>query len=176
MHLVALCSDLCSERSGPIADLERLMQETGRFKRMLHRVGQRSAAASRERSANWLLLAVKSRGPLRLADLAAACYIDASTASRQTTDLITRGLLRRQADPDDGRASLLALTDDGERALAELIRAREEFFAAALADWDPDDIQRLAELLTRFTDAIGAQADRQLSDHDESTDVRKAAR
>lgn len=156
-----------------IKDIERLIHETGRLKRMFQRLGQQAPGESRDRSANWLLFAIWRHGPIRLAELATATYIDASTASRQTADLVDRGLLMRQADPADGRASLLALTDAGERAVRDLIRAREEFFTTALADWEPDDIRQLAELLGRFADAIGNQADRPADD--KTSEVRKVA-
>jgi DNA-binding MarR family transcriptional regulator len=141
-------------------DIERVINEMVRLKRLIHRLGQRPQDAPRPRSANWLLFAVRHRGPLRLADLAAACYIDASTASRQTAELVAQGLLRRESDPSDGRVSLLALTDEGEQAVQELIRQREEFFTSALAEWDDADVRQLAELMGRLTDSLDAQADR----------------
>lgn len=159
-----------------ISDIERLITQTGRFKRLFQRLAQQGSSGSRDRSANWLLFAVRHHGPLRLADLASTCYIDASTASRQTAGLVTRGLLERRADPADGRASLLALTDDGERAVQEMIRAREDFFATALADWKDDDVRRVADLLERLTDALLDEAERRVPDHDHPPQKRKAAR
>jgi DNA-binding MarR family transcriptional regulator len=178
MHLVVGCT---RTRERAISDLERLISETARFKRLFQRLAHHSPSGGRDRSANWLLFAVRHHGPVRLADLASACYIDASTASRQVADLVTRGLLERRADPADGRASLLALTDDGERAVQVMIRAREEFFTGALADWDDDDVRRLADLLSRLTDDLLDQAERRAPDHDHpsnrrSLDRRKAAR
>ena len=155
-------------------DIERVINEMVRLKRLIHRLGQRPQDAPRPRSANWLLFAVRHRGPLRLADLAAACYIDASTASRQTAELVAHGLLRREPDPTDGRASLLALTDEGEQTVQDLIKQREEFFTSALAEWDDDDVRRLAELMGRLTDSLDAQADRP-SDRAEALDPRKVA-
>ena len=155
-------------------DIERVINEMVRLKRLIHRLGQRPQDAPRPRSSNWLLFAVRHRGPLRLADLAAACYIDASTASRQTAELVTQGLLGREPDPTDGRASLLALTEEGEQTVQDLIKQREEFFTSALAEWNDDDVRRLAELMGRLTDALDAEADRP-SVRSEVLDPRKVA-
>ncbi len=141
-------------------EIESVIHEMVRLKRLIHRLGQAPHDAPRARSANWLLFAVRHRGSIRLADLAAACYIDASTASRQTAELVAQGLLRRESDPADGRVSLLTLTDEGEQVVQELIEQRKAFFGSALADWDCDDVRQLAELMSRLTDALDAQADR----------------
>ena len=151
-------------------EIESVIHEMVRLKRLIHRLGQAPHDAPRARSANWLLFAVRHRGSIRLADLAAACYIDASTASRQTAELVAQGLLRRESDPADGRVSLLTLTDEGEQVVQELIEQRKAFFGSALADWDCDDVRRLAELMGRLTDALDAQADRP-----ETFDSRKVA-
>ncbi|HKE71132.1 MAG TPA: MarR family transcriptional regulator [Nocardioidaceae bacterium] len=141
-------------------EIESVIHEMVRLKRLIHRLGQAPHDAPRARSANWLLFAVRHRGSIRLADLAAACYIDASTASRQTAELVAQGLLRRESDPADGRVSLLTLTDEGEQVVQELIEQRKAFFGSALADWDYDDVRQLAVLMGRLTDALDAQADR----------------
>ncbi|HYJ70496.1 MAG TPA: MarR family transcriptional regulator [Nocardioidaceae bacterium] len=129
------------------------------FKRLIHRLGGQSSDARRQRSAYGLLFTIRHRGPIRLADLATACYIDASTASRQVAELVSDGLIERQADPHDGRASLLALTDKGEQAIQELIRRRDAFYTAALSDWNADDIRQLADLLERLNRDLDEQAD-----------------
>ena len=160
-----------------IADTERLVNELIRLNRVIHRLKHGPADAPRQRSAYWLLFAIREHGPIRLADLANACHIDASTASRQTAELVAEGLLRREADPADGRASLLAITDTGEQTVRELIGRRKEFFASVLSDWDSDDVQYTADLLGRLADAIGERVDRRVPDPDEtSDDVRKVAR
>jgi DNA-binding MarR family transcriptional regulator len=164
---------IATTRAVTISDIEQLINELVRLKRMIHRIGQRSPEAARQRSASWLLFAIRARGPIRLADLATACYIDASTASRQTAELVADGLLRRDSDPTDGRVSLLALTDEGERAVREMLRRREEFFTAALSDWTDDDVRRLAELMGRLTDAIDEQAERRALDPPPTDDARK---
>lgn len=69
----------------------------------------------------------------RQAAVARAAGADANTASQIVRGLERRGLVRRERDPADARALVLALTDEGlELARSCAARARalnEEFFA-----------------------------------------------
>lgn len=91
-------------------------------------------------------------GPMRSSALAEVMYSDPSTVSRQVTQLVDRGLVERQPDPTDGRASVLAATDEG-RAVAARIRARRnEKLGQVLVDWPVDDLTEFARLMDRFVD------------------------
>ncbi|GIH15923.1 MarR family winged helix-turn-helix transcriptional regulator [Rugosimonospora africana] len=100
-----------------------------------------------------LLRTVAAEGPMRASALAASVHSDLSTVSRQTTALVADGLLERRADPVDGRASLLAVTEAGQAVIAEHAQARAAFFAQVLAGWDPRELGEFARLLQRFTTA-----------------------
>jgi len=53
-------------------------------------------------------------GPgLGVNDLAERLYLDKSTASRVVDGLVDLGLVRKERDPDDGRARILQPTPDG---------------------------------------------------------------
>ena len=54
---------------------------------------------------------------MRVSDLAACVELDASTVSRQIKQLEDKGIVERTADPADGRASLVRLTDDGRETM-----------------------------------------------------------
>lgn len=91
-------------------------------------------------------------GPLRATEIAAAFHTDPSTVSRQVSALVKAGLVERRADPDDGRASLLAATDDGVRVIETERRRRAHVIAEVLGGWDPADRVALTTLLDRFLD------------------------
>ena len=76
--------------------------------------------------------------------------------SRQVASLVKDGLLERRSDPDDGRASLLALTDKADDVLAEHDRIRLDYFAQMLDGWSETDLRLFAGLLDRFTKAYEA--------------------
>jgi DNA-binding MarR family transcriptional regulator len=106
-----------------------------------------------ESASHLLLHTVAAEGPMRASALAASVHSDLSTVSRQVTVLVARGLLERQADQLDGRASLLAVTAAGRAAIAEHDRGREAFFDAVLAGWGTEEMSQFARQLERFTAA-----------------------
>lgn len=107
-----------------------------------------------ERSTYVLLRRLAECAPVRLSDLAADLGLDVSTVSRQVTRLGSRGLVRRRADPDDGRAGRLELTTRGRDLLRRVRRGRHAWLADAIDDWSDADRDRLASLLDRLADAI----------------------
>jgi DNA-binding MarR family transcriptional regulator len=58
--------------------------------------------------------------------------------------------VERRADPEDGRASVLAPTDRGLAMLAEQRRRMGLALAQVVRQWDPDDVARFLELFERF--------------------------
>ena len=98
-----------------------------------------------------LLRTMADDGPMRASALAAAVQSDLSTVSRQVAALVGRGLLERRADPVDGRASLLVVTEAGHGVIAEHEHAREAFFEQLLSGWTPEELRQFAHLLERFT-------------------------
>lgn len=103
-----------------------------------------------DRSAIVLLKNLLHLGPSRSRALAEAVHSDPSTVSRQVAALVSDGLVERRADPEDGRASLLAVTDHGVRLLEEQ-RARFALsIARMVSHWDPADLDTFVGLFERF--------------------------
>jgi DNA-binding MarR family transcriptional regulator len=102
-------------------------------------------------SAHVVLARLATEGPLRAGELAELIQSDPSTVSRQVASIIKAGLVKREADPDDGRASLLVLTDEGRRAYRQQLDVRNRRMALILQDWSEDDCRQLAALLGRLT-------------------------
>ncbi|MEV0336720.1 MarR family transcriptional regulator [Nocardia sp. NPDC050717] len=121
----------------------------------LHRLRDRALAQIKDHSgidpAGFVVLfRLVCDGPMRSGALAEAVHSDASTVSRQVAQLVERGLVRRTADPDDGRATVLEATEAG-RETADRIRARRrESIAVVTEDWSSEDRAAFAALLTRF--------------------------
>lgn len=74
-------------------------------------------------AAQMTLLYLRRQGPSRAKELAVWLGIDKAPASRLVADLESKGLLRRDADPQDARSQRLSLTHEGV-ALARQLRAR----------------------------------------------------
>jgi DNA-binding MarR family transcriptional regulator len=107
-----------------------------------------------ERATYHLLVHLVNDGPRRAGALAEAVLSDPSTVSRQIGHLVRLGLVERTADPEDGRATLLAATAEGRRIFAANRRLRNAKIAALMADWPAADREALRDLLTRFADAF----------------------
>ena len=141
----------------PASDVVRLGEEIARLSRSTHLIKQHLGGhtpSGVEWSAYGLLVHLVKTGPLRSSELAAAACVDPSTISRQVAQLVKHGLVERQADPVDGRASLLVATEAGHTAFASLRRLREATFARVVADWPERDVRRLADLLHAFNDSF----------------------
>ena len=92
-----------------------------------------------------------SGGQLRLSDLASAIVLSPSGLSKLLDRMEASGLIQREPDPDDARASLATLTPEG-RALVKGARRShhallEQTFGAAL---DDRDIAELARIMGRI--------------------------
>jgi DNA-binding MarR family transcriptional regulator len=104
-----------------------------------------------ESATHAVLHVIAAGGPMRASDLAGCVHSDLSTVSRQVAGLVADGLLERRADPVDGRASLLALTEAGEAAVAAYEASRVAFFARVLDGWTEGDLRQFASMVSQFT-------------------------
>lgn len=139
--------------SPPVADDLRVASRIGTGLARLIRLSERSAASygdALDRTSFMLLHTLVRFGPSRVTALAAAVHSDPSTVSRQTAHLVSIGLVERRADPADGRASLLAITDDGTALLEHTQQRRDDRTASIIASWRPDEREQFANLIDRF--------------------------
>lgn len=91
-------------------------------------------------------------GPCSAADLATEIGLDRSGVSRRATRLEDAALLHRQSDPRDQRATLLALTEAGRRAVDVMRRRLADDIERTLASWPPDEAHAFARSLARFAE------------------------
>ena len=132
-------------------ELVRFARLGARAKSMLN-VGDLGA----EFSALMLLFPLRHLGPMRVTDLAEVKQADPSTVSRQAAQLVKAGLARREADPVDGRASRLAVTEAGMAACQHLHEARNALLSKALAGWAPERVDAFARLFAEFNSSVEA--------------------
>jgi DNA-binding MarR family transcriptional regulator len=114
----------------------------------------RLVARQRYQAETYVLGLLLEKGPQRVGELAQALGTDPSTVSRKIAALVDAGLVERRADPDDGRAHLLAATAAGEHKCADGRRHRTDMVASVLSGWPEDSRRQLATLLGRFTDGL----------------------
>ena len=94
---------------------------------------------------------IARRGRVSQSALAEHLVVDKGQLSRTVRELEQLGLIQRESDPDDGRASILSPTAHGLARLAQARAPQEDTLAKALDGWAVEDIQNLTRLLHALT-------------------------
>jgi DNA-binding MarR family transcriptional regulator len=123
------------------------------------RLKARTEVRGLDAAAVFVLHHVHANQPLRVSELARCIGLDASTVSRHVMNLEHGGYLTRSGDPDDRRASRLALTEQGRALLEEAMTARAAIVDDAIADWPATDREALTALMTRLAASLDRAAD-----------------
>ncbi|MDG4810369.1 MarR family winged helix-turn-helix transcriptional regulator [Micromonospora sp. WMMD1120] len=121
-------------------------------------VASRLRRQTRDALAPWEITPSQSRalgvlarhGEVRPGTLAEHLRIAPRSATEVIDDLQTRGLVERRADPTDRRATLVALTAEGERLAAAIRTARRaeaDRFFGHLGDGDRAELARILRTL-----------------------------
>ena len=90
------------------------------------------------------------RGPLHAAEVAELLSTDKSLVSRTVKQLEELGMLVRQPDPADRRASYLVATAEAVRRFDELHAADRAALYERMRGWAPDEVRQLARLLEKL--------------------------
>jgi DNA-binding MarR family transcriptional regulator len=99
-----------------------------------------------------VLATLEDRGRLRSSELAAIVDLDLSTVSRHVSYFEQLGLIEREPDPVDRRASQISITEQGRAGLAAIRDARAALLDSVFASWsaaDRAEFQRLLDRLAR---------------------------
>jgi DNA-binding MarR family transcriptional regulator len=146
-----------------IHDIERAMvairrsQTRRSLSRLAHKQHGKAGVSGHDASFDVLdaIEAAEQAGePASVSSVASALSVDQPRASRLVAAAVAAGLVQRRADQADGRRALLVRTPAGRSASEKVHQFRREQFAAAIADWPPDDRAHLARLLPQFVDSL----------------------
>jgi DNA-binding MarR family transcriptional regulator len=110
-----------------------------------------------DRAAYVILRHLADSGPLNVSALAARLNLDGSTVTRQVSAMQRDDLVRREADPRDGRGTVIAPTAAGLRRMAGVREARREAYGEILATWSSTDRADLAAMLARLNGALDSR-------------------
>jgi DNA-binding MarR family transcriptional regulator len=126
----------------------------------LHERLLRLAGVRLDRAGATLLFKLSAKGDsLRVTDLADILGVDTPTVTRKVQQLERDGMVVRQTDPLDRRASRIRLTPNGRRTIERVRRARRAWLELLLQDWDDHDLSALADLLGRFAEDLEQDLD-----------------
>lgn len=108
-----------------------------------------------------LLYYLDGMGPRRATVMATDTGLGPSGLSRQLAGLEDAGLVERTPDPGDGRAALVAITEQGREQVRAVVEQDAQRLALRLEDWDEDQARAsrgaINEITTVFLDSLGAE-------------------
>jgi DNA-binding MarR family transcriptional regulator len=138
-------------------ELGRLEEEVGVLIRRIKRViGERARAVHDDlQPASYLMLSyLVSSGPQRSSVLSERFGVDKGAISRQVQHLVDLGLLDREPDPDDGRATLVSASSDAVRRMEAVAVERRTWLDERLGGWSEDDLREFVTGLSRYNAAL----------------------
>jgi DNA-binding MarR family transcriptional regulator len=105
--------------------------------------------------ASYLLLAwLIDEGPVRASAIAESFEIDKGAISRQIVHLEELGLVTRTPDPDDGRATLVAASEDAVRRMEDVADHRRKWLDEQLGEWSSAELDDFVDSLARYNRAL----------------------
>lgn len=143
--------DALRSRTDAVRDLEGEFSELiSRMRRLLMENAQRVSPGMLP-GAYKVFTTIARRERISQSALAEHLVVDKGQLSRTVRELEQLGLIRRDPDPDDGRASILSPTALGLDRLAHARAPQEDTLVKALDGWPVDDIRNLTRLLHALT-------------------------
>jgi DNA-binding MarR family transcriptional regulator len=137
------------------SDVVRLAMAVSRLRsRIRIEAGMRSTGIPISQLA--VLARIIDEGPTTAAALAAGEYVTQQAIAQSLATLKERDLVEKQADPSDGRKSLVTATAAGRKLMETLTESREEWLTRAIdAAVKPEErplLTEAIELLERIAD------------------------
>ena len=126
-----------------------------------HRIEQQLRAEGDISYVQFQLLArLNARGPLTMTELADGVVYSRSGLTYQAGLLEKAGLITRGPCPDDERATLVHITDDGRALLGRVMPGHVQVTRLLLDPLSGLDLDHLRDIMTRVRDNLRAQPPR----------------
>ena len=103
-----------------------------------------------------LLARLNARGPLTMTDLADGVVYSRSGLTYQAGLLEKAGLITRSPSPDDERATLVTITDNGRALLGRVMPGHIQVTRLLFDPLTDDDLHHLSDIMTRVRDHMRA--------------------
>ncbi|MBM6623392.1 winged helix-turn-helix transcriptional regulator [Micrococcaceae bacterium RIT802] len=103
-----------------------------------------------------VLTLLAQQGARQQVELAAELQTDKAMMSRTVKQLGEFGLVECTADPHDGRAKLISITEDARAKYETTIAESRRLLYDRLGTWDQAEVERFAELLARLNETSSA--------------------
>ncbi|GAA5029213.1 MarR family winged helix-turn-helix transcriptional regulator [Microbacterium fluvii] len=136
-----------------------VLSRVDRLSRHLDRARREAFRRSELEPWEWDVLSALRRAgePYRLSpkQLLQQTLVSSGTMTNRIDRLVGRRLVRREADPDDGRSILVILSEDGRVRVDAAITRLVDAEAALLGSLSKSDRERLAALLRKLSLSFG---------------------
>jgi DNA-binding MarR family transcriptional regulator len=134
----------------------RVVQTLRRVNRLVQQSGDRIAREHGLTMQQWELLARLTRAgaPVDQGRLACGLHVSAPTLTALVDAVSERGLVERQAHPDDRRRRLVVLTDEGHGRLERTPHIGRTVGQRMLAGFTREERDQLAQLLQRCAENL----------------------
>lgn len=139
-----------------VEDLTRISETLGRFRMLMgRRMIARTAIANTVPGLDLshldaLDVMQRIEGEVTVGAIAEAMRMDPSRGSRIVAELVSRGVLRRDASQQDGRRSLLVMTELGCRLQAERRAVKASVLEEVLDGWSEEELAAFSHLFEKF--------------------------
>ncbi|KAA0959986.1 MarR family transcriptional regulator [Microbacterium sp. ANT_H45B] len=90
------------------------------------------------------------RKSARLRDVTSNMLISQPSVSRLVDRMVSRGLVEKCPDPDDGRGALIRATDAGVRAFRQIATVHGRSIADRMSRLDDDELKALRDLAEKL--------------------------
>jgi DNA-binding MarR family transcriptional regulator len=132
----------------------RLYLAIGRLARLLRRTGSPGLGPG----AVSALATLARCGPMRLGDLANKEGVAPPTLSRIVAALVEAGYVKREPDPQDGRAWLATPTPEGETMVSGVRSARVRELQRRIEQLTPEHVSALVHALDALETLVGEES------------------
>jgi DNA-binding MarR family transcriptional regulator len=109
---------------------------------------------SLDRSGYLILHILLNEGPKTIRSLSDLFQLNISTVSRQIQALESKGHIIRDTDLNDGRVNLISISEFGKTSFLLAKKDRRNNYADILSDWNQDEKEIFAHLLTKLNRKI----------------------
>jgi DNA-binding MarR family transcriptional regulator len=151
-----------SDKSNPAAGVNQ-DQLLDQFEAVLYRIA-RIMAPSHDQAPGSLsppqylvLRLLEKMGPMRVSDVANQMGVKNPAASMMLNAMHEHGLVDREQDPDDRRATLVSVSKGGSTALHEAEHTRREFMREVTGELEPEEWATVIRGLNTIADAAHTQ-------------------
>jgi DNA-binding MarR family transcriptional regulator len=149
--------------SGGTVSTQEALQLVIAMHRLLRGLRRAASDVAAPHATQLIVLALLAQhGPLRVGELAARIPCSQPTATMTVAGLETAGLVTREADPADGRAARVVITENGRHMLRALAEREAEALAGLLTAVDQENLRVLRAAIPLLSDlADGATRQRE---------------